>query len=55
MFLMDITEPRVLGLIIGGSIAIVSLVAIFLRFLLRQHCLKQNKMEGEHNDPDTEI
>lgn len=41
MFLIDFTEHRIIGIIIGASIAVISLTAILIRFLVREHKRKK--------------
>ncbi len=43
MFLIDFTEHRVIGLIVGLAIAVLSLMIILIRFLLRE----RKKKKGE--------
>ncbi len=42
MFLIDFTDHRVIGIIVGVSIAIISLVSIFIRFLVREYKKKKS-------------
>lgn len=41
MFLIDFTDHRIIGIIIGASIAVISLTAILIHFLVREHKRKK--------------
>lgn len=45
MLAIDFSEPRVIGLIVGGSIALISLSAILIRYLVREHKRKKSSNE----------
>ncbi len=47
MFLIDFTEHRVIGLIVGLSIAVLSLFIILIRFLLRERKKKRGEDVSE--------
>lgn len=40
MFLISFTEPRVIGIVVGLSIAVVSLTAIVIRYFVHRHRVK---------------
>ncbi len=52
MFLIDITEHRIIGIIIGVSIAVISLTAILIRFLVREHKRKKEKPQIEETSEE---
>lgn len=47
MFLIDFTDHRVIGIIVGISIAVISLTSIFIRFLVREHKRKKSVPTNE--------
>lgn len=46
MFLIDLSQPRIIGLIVGLSIAVVSLAAIIFKYFVHKHNLKKQNEEN---------